>query len=259
MQYGLALGGGGARWYAHIGVLQHIHENNISISEVSGTSMGALVAAMYATGIPTQTMQYIFSQLSYGQLFDGSISNGLFGGEKVFEWLHSVFGDATIESCSIPLRIIAADLATGQRVVFDKGSIVDAVRASLSFPGLVSPHEIGDKMYIDGGTVDNLPIDVLTSDDVIAVSVVNTLYTTIDDSYDFWGFKIAKPVFTQTQKIVNNSLNIMIKRIEDLTIQSSSKKITLIRPDMQDYDMFDIKKLHEIVQLGYNEAKKLLN
>ena len=258
MGYGLALGGGGARWYAHIGVLQYIHEHNIAISEVAGTSMGSIIAAMFATGVPSQTMQHIFSQLSYSQLFDGSISNGLFGGQKMFDWLHSVFGDASIESCEIPLRIVAANIATGEKVVFDTWSIVDAVRSSIAFPGLVAPHEIDKQLYIDGGAVDNLPIDVLSSDDVIAVSVVNTLYLTINDSYDFRGFKIPKPIFSQTQKIVNNSLNIMIKRIEDLTIDASKKNVKLIRPDMQDYSMFDIQKLHEIVQLGYDEAKKVL-
>jgi NTE family protein len=98
--------------------LQYIQEHNISIDEVAGASMGALIAAMYATGVSPQIMQYIFSQVSYSKLFDGSIDMGVFGGKKLTIWLKSIFGTTKIEDCHIPLKIVACDIQTGEKVIF---------------------------------------------------------------------------------------------------------------------------------------------
>lgn len=101
--------------------------------------MGALIGAMYASGISPQVMQHILSQVSYTKLFDGSIDTGIFGGKKLTKWLESIFGSAQIQDCHIALKIVACDIQTGDKIVFDTGPIVDAVRASVAFPGLLSP------------------------------------------------------------------------------------------------------------------------
>lgn len=90
----------------------------MTIDEIAGASMGALIGAMYASGISPQVMQHILSQVSYGKLFDGSIDTGIFGGKKLTLWLESIFGKATIEDCTIPLKIVACDVQTGEKVIF---------------------------------------------------------------------------------------------------------------------------------------------
>lgn len=106
--------------------------------------------------------------------------------------------------------------------------------------------------------MDNLPIDLLNNDDVIAISVVDTMYESIEKKQTFRGISIPELAITKAQRILNNSINIMLQRIEDLTIQVSDKKLVLIRPEMNDYSMFDIDKLADIVQVGYDEAAKVL-
>ncbi len=256
--YGLALWWGWARGYAHIGVIQYFQEHNISIDEITGASMGALIGAMYASGISPQVMQHILSQVSYGKLFDGSIDTGIFGGKKLTLWLESIFGEAKIEDCKIPLKLVACDVQTWEKIVFSQWSIVEAVRASVAFPGLLSPLILEEKYLMDGWIVDNLPIDLLENQNVIAISVVDTMYESIEKKQTFRGIQIPELAITKTQRILNNSINIMLQRIEDLTIQLSDKKLLLIRPEMNDYSMFDIEKLQEIVQVGYDEAKKVL-
>lgn len=256
--YGLALWWGGARWYAHIGAIQYFQEHTIVIDEVSGTSMGALIGAMYASGISPQVMQHILSQVSYGKLFDGSIDTGIFGGKKLTLWLESIFGKSNIEDCTIPLKIVACDVQTGEKFIFSQWSIVDAVRASVAFPGLLSPLMIAEKYLMDGWIVDNLPIDLLENKNVIAISVVDTMYESIEKKQTFRGIPIPELAITKAQRILNNSINIMMQRMEDLTIQASNKQLVLIRPEMHDYSMFDIDKLADIVQVGYDEAAKVL-
>lgn len=137
-------------------------------------------------------------------------------------------------------------------------SIVQALRASVAFPGLISPAKIDGKLLVDWGMVDNLPIDLLQNNHIIAVSVADTLYEKIETSHSFRGLSIPDSSFKKTQKVINNSINIMLQRIEDLTIQSNDKELLLIRPDMSEYTMFDMKKLEEIVQLGYEQTALVL-
>lgn len=256
--YGLALWWGWAKWYAHIWAIQYIEKHDIVIDEISGASMWAIIGAMYASGISPQLMKHIFSELSYAKLFDGSIDVGVFGGKKLTKRLESVFGDAQIQDCKIPLKIVACDIETGDKIVFETWSIVQALRASVAFPGLISPAEIDDKLLVDGGIVDNLPIDLLENNRIIAVSVVDTLYEKIETNQSFRWFTIPDSPFTKTQRVINNSINVMLQRIEDLTIQSYDKELILIRPDMSKYTMFDMKKLEEIVTFGYEQTALVL-
>lgn len=93
---------------------------------------------------------------------------------------------------------------------------------------------------------------------MIAISVVDTMYESIEKKQTFRGIQVPELAITKAQRILNNSINIMLQRIEDLTIQLSDKKLLLIRPEMNDYSMFDIEKLQEIIQIGYDETAKVL-
>lgn len=210
----LVLGGGGARGAAHIGVLEVLERERIPIDCVVGTSMGALVAGSYAAGLSPKKMRKKlaeadwtdifldvadFSQLSYrkkkvsqrylpgtelGVTHKGfQLQSGVVAGEKIKlffnQLVDSNLGERNIEQLAIPLAIVATDIGTGERVVFREGSLTQAMRASMSVPGLMAPVEYKGRKLVDGGLVDNVPVvlgrELCNADRVIAVNVGSPL------------------------------------------------------------------------------------
>ena len=175
---GLALSGGGALGIAHIGVLQVFEENNIPIDVVTGTSMGSLVGGMYCAGISTQTMLERICNFKTNRMLDVELfKGGIIAGKKVVEYLQQTLGediDFNIENLNKPYAAVACDLMTGDKVVMDSGDLFDAIRASISVPGIFSPFKKDGKVLVDGGIVDNMPVEDarrLGADIVIGVDV----------------------------------------------------------------------------------------
>jgi NTE family protein len=178
---GLVLGGGGARGLAHIGVLKVFEREGIQIDSITGTSMGALVGAMYAAGISPDTIES--EALRRGKtreifkLIDLNLStSGLLKGQRIYNQLADDLGiDLTFEELKIPLAVMAVDILTGREVTLKEGKVVDAIRASISVPGVFLPAELGPYKLVDGAVLDNLPVDAareLDSDLVIAIDVM---------------------------------------------------------------------------------------
>lgn len=172
---GLALGGGAARGFAHIGVLQVLEEQGIKPDFVVGTSAGSVVAALYAAGkTPTElaTMAMTLDESSITDwVFPG---RSLMKGEALAKFVRNLTGGKQIESMRVPLGIVAADLQTGQPIFFRKGDPGTAVRASSAVPGVFAPVKIGDHEYIDGGAVSPIPVRFarqMGADVVIAVDI----------------------------------------------------------------------------------------
>ena len=138
-----------------------MEEKNIQITEIAGTSMGAIIGAFLAIGTTSDEMQKITREINYLQMIDFDLKNGFIKGDKIINFLEKYFGNTQIQDLKIPLKIIATDLETGEKKVFMNGKIVDAVRASISLPGIFRPHEIDGKFFIDGGVVSNLPLEEL--------------------------------------------------------------------------------------------------
>lgn len=160
----LALSGGGARSLAHIGVLKAFQRHNLPIDAISGTSMGAIIAAAYALGIPLDEIEALAGQMASRRtlirLLDPSPSRrGLLEGERVRGFLAPLFLDRTFADTRIPLAIPAVDLRSGGEVVFTEGLIFPAVLASMAVPGVFPPVEAGDYRLVDGGVLNNLPVD----------------------------------------------------------------------------------------------------
>ena len=174
----LVLSSGGAKGYAHIGVIKAIEEMGYTISSVAGTSMGALVGGLYAAGKLDKAYEWLKS-IDNWEIFRladmKNISNtGIINGEYIFNELHKIVGDVLIEDLKIPFCCVAANLDTGKEVVFKKGKLLDAIRASVSLPGFFQPHKIGNSRYIDGGVVNGLPINHVKrhkGDSVIAINL----------------------------------------------------------------------------------------
>ena len=207
---GLVLGGGGARGAAHIGVLEELERLRIPVDCVAGTSMGALVAGAWASGLDAATLRSEMGKADWNDLFQdnpgyndinyrskrlakrylpGSEAGvtatglvtppGVVSGQKIKLFFNQLVradaGDRLIEQLALPVSIIATDIGTGARVVFRNGSLTLAMRASMSVPGLMAPLEYDGRKLVDGGLVDNLPIqevrDLCGAEIVIAVNV----------------------------------------------------------------------------------------
>lgn len=179
---GLALGGGGARGLAHIGLLRVLEREGIPIRFIAGTSMGGLVGALYAAGLPLAEVEAEvrrYSRISEQlKLVDISISGaGLsIRGRRIYNFLADLLGEElTFADLNLPLAMVAVDLLTGRDVVLQGGTVIDAVRATISVPGVFMPVDLGPYRLVDGGVLNNVPVSVareLGDEPVLAVDVL---------------------------------------------------------------------------------------
>lgn len=155
---GLALGGGFARGFAHIGALEVIEENSIPIACIAGTSVGSILGAAYASGLPIGRLAEMCRKIRFKDFARWRISKmGLACNDRMYQIMRRCFGALTFEEMKIPLAVVATDLGTGEPVIFKSGSVVEPIRASCAFPGLFEPVTIDGKCYADGGLVAPLP------------------------------------------------------------------------------------------------------
>lgn len=174
----LSLSSGGARGLAHIGVIEVLLENGYEIEEISGSSIGSVVGSMYASGGLLKFKKWVLSldKLKVFSLMDFTIGgHGVMKGDKVFNKLKTIIGDQNIEDLKIPIKIIATDVINGKEIVFKKGSMYDAMRASCSIPGLVRPHVYRKTQLVDGGVLNPLPLNhLLSPNQTLAVNLNET-------------------------------------------------------------------------------------
>ncbi len=163
-QVGIALGGGSALGLAHLGVLRSLNEHGIAPSSIAGTSAGSIAAACYAFSIPEEKIIEKINDLSWRAITKLAPSKfGLFSNAKLGSMLEDVLGNPNIEGASIPLAIVAADIGTGEKVVFRRGPLIPALLASSAVPAIFSPVYIDGHMLLDGGLLDLLPVSELSS------------------------------------------------------------------------------------------------
>lgn len=178
---GLALSSGGAKGFAHIGIIQVLEENGIEVDVIAGASMGAYVGALHAFGCDGAKLEQLAHEMearwALWSLIDPVFPprQGFIRGDAVEHRLQRTVGDAQFSDLVCPVRIVATSLTTLERVVFSSGPISTAVRASTSVPGICVPLRIGDESYIDGGIVDPLPTDVLHEMGIRRIIAVNTV------------------------------------------------------------------------------------
>jgi NTE family protein len=160
----LALSGGGAAGLAHVGVLQILAENSIPVRAVAGSSIGAEIGAFMASGMPMDELEKLATTMDWKltlQLFLPDLpTGGLVSGSKIIDYLNRELGSHNIEDLTTGFAAVTTDLETGEQVVIDRGNLVDAVRASISIPGIIAPHRIDRRWLVDGGVVNPVPFDV---------------------------------------------------------------------------------------------------
>ena len=181
---GLALGSGAARGLAHIGVLKALKEEGVSIDIIAGSSMGALIGACYAREGEIKIFEEIILRIDWKQLARLADPNlallfkGIIHGKKVKEFLRTLIGDIQFKDLKIPLAIVTTDVNTGEEVIIKEGSVIEAVRASISIPAIFMPVKSKNRFLMDGGIVNPVPVSVVKdmgATFVIACNVIHKL------------------------------------------------------------------------------------
>jgi NTE family protein len=237
---GLALGGGGARGYAHLGILKVLKENNIPVHCISGTSIGAIVGSAVALGHDIDILIEIACNIEKVDLLKlVDINNpkiSLVKGNKVREYLTKLIGEKDFKDTIMPLGITAAVLEDGSTVIFREGNIIDAIMASITLPVIFPPVKYKGINLIDGGLADPVPVDAafeLGADVVLGIDLFNLDYFRPD------GYSTSMLVMERVYEIVAS-------RLAELHEKEYDKRVLLIKPKlgggMQTLTFFDAKK-----------------
>jgi len=202
----LVLSGGGARGIAHIGVIEELEKNGFEISSIAGTSMGAVVGGVYASGKLEAYKDWLYTldKMKLFNLLDFSFTTeGLVKGDKLFHKMKEFISDQNIEDFGIPYAAVAADIINKKEVIFTEGNVFNAIRASVAIPTVLTPVKTADGLLVDGGVINNIPIEYITrtpGDILIAVNV------NADIPY-------IKPVIQKTEIVAEQS--VYQKRLKD--------------------------------------------
>jgi len=235
---GLALGGGAARGFAHIGVIQVLEENGIKPDMVVGTSAGSVVAAFYASGKTGAQLQWLADTMDESQLTDWTVpflSRGMLRGEALGRYINSQLNGAKIEDLKMPLGIVATDLQNGDGILFRRGDIATAVRASSAVPSVFEPVHIGNKDYVDGGLVSPVPVRYarqMGADIVIAVDISS---------------RPEDAKTTDMLKVLLQTFSIMGKSISQLEMAQAE---VVVRPAMPDVGSAEFAARKKSIEAG---------
>lgn len=274
----LVLSTGGARGLAHIGAIDELLERGYNIRSVAGTSMGALVGGMYAAGRLEDFREWMLTvdRKRILSLLDFSIGqNHIVKGDRIIEAMKSVVPDVRIEDLEIPYCAVATDVVSGTEVVFNHGSLYEAIRASISLPLFFSPVRIDDKILVDGGLVNPLPLNRVKRDRHDLLVAVNV------SGHDYRGqLELRKMIREQQSEksrfmalvnkflpddngmnyytLLNRSTSIMINRNAQLQLKLTPPDVLVDIP-MNRYDTFDFDKMERLAAIGRTKTKKALD
>ena len=278
----LVLSGGGARGIAHIGVIEELEKQGFNIKSISGTSMGALVGGVYAVGKMKEYKNWIYTldKKEVFKLIDFTLSfQGIIKGDRALKKMKEFIPDMNIEDLEIHYVATAADIINNKEVVFTRGSIYDAVRASIAIPTVIAPVKSDNSLLVDGGVVNPVPINHVKrmKDDILVVVHVNAnipVYNPPITKYEkekkqsIYSKKI-KEFYSQLNKInpmtrnenmgyfylMNKTVSLLTYQISTMTIEKYSPDI-LIQISRESCDIFDFYKAEELVEIGRHAAKK---
>ncbi len=290
----LVLSSGGARGIAHIGVIEELLKSGFTITSVAGTSMGAMVGGMLAKGTLPEFTEWLlqFTRLDVLKFLDLTIEQGgLIKGEKIMKMLEGFVGDINIEDLSIPYACVAADLIGRNEIVFTKGSLLQAIRASSSIPTVFLPVSTDGMLLVDGGILNPLPMDVVyrtPGDLLIAVNVnannyyepppqtpapteiekhygkvraiINERWSGLMDQYveKFRNGRKPKPKSINLFDIISDSVNLAQNKVALISIEKYKPDI-VIETSFKVATIFDFYKSEELIEVGRVACRKALD
>lgn len=277
LKIGLALSGGGAMGFAHLGILEFLEKNGLKVDYIAGTSMGSIVGGLYCSGMSVEEIKQMANEIDWDNIFEdkperkyisfykkeesqkyffdlelGVKKNGFFSppGLSSGQRLSLVLASKTIKACKyktfddfpIPFRAVATDIVTGEKVVIGKGSLANAMRASMAVPMVFMPIEIDGRLLVDGGLVENLPVQTVKdmgADIIIAIDV-------------------SEPLLDRSE--IKGILSVAAQTIKIYGLRSSQESAKLadlvIHPDLTGLSPVDFKKVDEFAKRGFECAEK---
>ncbi len=248
---GLALGSGGLRGLAHIGVIKVLERNNIPIDFIAGTSIGAIVGGIYAQRGNISDIEKLAQRFSYRDLisifFDPQLHLGLVRGQKAQKFLENYIGDTKIEDLRIPFRAVASDLHTGEVVTFDKGKLSFAIRASSCVPFIFEPVKYNGHYLIDGGTSQPVPVKTarkMGADIVIAVNLDTTFFSLSSSSQRF-----------TIVGLLRNSVNLLRYHLAKENVKEAD---IVINPEAPDVPWTRLNEGKKMIALGEEATEKVI-
>jgi NTE family protein len=244
-KFGLALSGGGIRGVAHLGVIKAMEECGIKPSVISGTSAGAIVGALYASGLsPQQILDIVIKEKFFSYRSILFRKAGIFD-MNMFERVYAKhIGTDSFESLSIPLFVATTDIVKCESVIFSSGPLFKALLASSCVPLIFQPVHFADRILLDGGITDNFPVETIKPLCDVMIGVhVNSLTMDV------------------TQIHMKDTLDRSFHLVLSGTIAEKAKHCNIfIEPEnMSRFGMFDFNKVNEIFEVGYQKAKEQLN
>lgn len=278
----LVLSSGGARGLAHIGAIEALLANGFVIKSIAGTSMGALVGGVYASGNLSDFRDFFINlgKMDVIRLMDLAINKqGIIKGERVFKEMERFVAGINIEELSIPFTAIATDLTNHREVIFNHGRLIDAIRASAAVPNVLHPFMLGQSLLVDGGIVNPLPLNrvhISPGDLLVAVNVnaprgsvltnnkpaekgsFNKLRSLVNEKWN--NLTTGKPkrtVKTGFFDILSGSLQMMQHRLTEHALSIQQPDV-LVNIPVNTADMFDFYKASELIKLGYESMESQL-
>lgn len=275
---GLALSGGGARGSAHIGVLKALEELGVPVDYIAGTSMGAIIGGIYASGYSADELNQVLTDMDWNRAlsdrpdrrdrtmrkkelesqflipyrigFNGGriqMPLGAIEGQHLDQVLNnilmSVIDIENFDDLAIPFRALATDLVSGEEVVLGSGNLSNVIRASMSVPGVFAPVEIDGRLLVDGGMANNLPVNIVRemgADIVIAVDISSPL--------------LNRDQLTSVLSVTEQLTNFLTRRTTEAQIQSLGEGDILIVPQLEDFSSSDFRHATEMVRFGYDAS-----
>lgn len=279
---GLVLSGGAARGLAHIGVLKALDEQGIHVDAIAGTSMGAVIGGLYAAGYTPKELEQLALGLDWKEALsdspprvdvpfrrkqddrdflvkqklsfrdDGTLGLplGAIQGQNLSMLLESLLVHTSdtrnFDQLAIPFRAVATDISTGEKVVFSKGHLPQAIRASMSIPAVFAPVDVNGKLLVDGGMVDNIPVDVARQmgvDVVIVVDIGNPL--------------LDRKQLTTVVDMLNQSVTLMTRKNSEAQLATLKSSDILVQPPLSGYSSTDFGRVPQLIDAGYRATSIL--
>lgn len=246
MNIGLILSGGGMRGAAHIGVIRALEEHNISPTHIAGSSAGAIVGSLYAYGYKWEEILTFFNEVQLMSISKYALNKpGFIDAEKFYEEFKAYLKNDDFSFLKKKLFVTATNILNGKLKIFEKGELIKPVLASAAFPGLFAPVKIKSSYYIDGGVLNNFPLEAIKQkcDRFIGVYV---------DGFDVLTIKDLKHSHNVVERVFK------IKSVIENQPKFAECDVMIVPPELNKFGTFDRKNSDEIVEIGYTAAKNAL-
>jgi NTE family protein len=272
MDITLALGGGGAKGNAHIGVIRRLEKEGFRIRAVAGTSFGGLVAVFYALGYSVDEIEEIFASRDQTQLYGHAPNDGpsLVGVAGVVRFLKETIGDRTFDDLKLPCVVTAVDLKSGNEVIISNGRLMDAILATMALPGIFPPRLVDGLELVDGGTLDPVPVAPARklAPRLPVVAVVLNIPMGIPPQpwnlplRNYWAglilsYVLSKMRYDSVWDVFSRSLDITTRAVTQYRLEVDRPEV-IIRPQVLHIDTLDVVDVHEVAQKGEEAVEAVL-